>query len=155
MTKTTSVIVTVIVILLVLPLVFIGGSYLMYQTNVGQSSEVQEGGENNENIEPSEEEPQTGDKIVETETEEFLRWGNIVNVDNLTAELVYEEPGKPALTVNLVFTMATLCVVDGREATCPLFSTSPLFEQGARVYVEGEKEGDIVTVRKITEEASN
>ena len=88
------------------------------------------------------------------DAEEFATWGNVVNVDGLTMGLVYEEPGAPALTVDLVFTMATICVVDGQELTCPIFSDEPLFEQGARVYVEGirETEEDIVTVVRIREE---
>lgn len=150
MAKTTG----VIGILLVLVLVFIGGAYLMYRNNSGVEVEIPEEEVQNEDEERAEDDPQLGDD-GDAETDEFARWGNIVNIDDLTAELVYEEPGKPALTVDLVFTMATLCVVDGVEATCPLFSTSPLFEQGARVYVEGEKEGSIVTVRRITEEASS
>lgn len=84
----------------------------------------------------------------------FAKWGNIVNVENTTAGLVYEEPGKPALKADLVFTMATICVTDGKEATCPVFSDKPFFAQGARVYVEGVKEGNIVTVTKISEQAA-
>lgn len=144
MVKTTGVIGMIVVLMLV----FIGGAYLMYRTNTEESVQIDD-----ENMGPIEDDSQVRDG-GQVEIEEFARWGNVVNIDDLTAELVYEEPGKPALTVDLLFTMTTLCVIDGQEATCPLFSTSPLFEQGARVYVEGEKEGNLVVVHKITEENS-
>jgi len=150
MTKIT----TVIGIILVLALVFIGGAYALYRTNTEEGIEVLEEEEDEDVVLPEDDSEAGDNEGGGTEAEEFAQWGNVVNIDELTAELVYEEPGKPALTVDLVFTMETLCVIDAQEATCPLFLTSPLFEQGARVYVEGEREGEIVVVRKITEEAS-
>lgn len=117
-----------------------GGAYLAYGTGAREQAEspANEGGERQA--------AQTGDG-------RFAHWGNIVNVEETTSGLVYEEPGKPALKVDLVFTMATICGIDGKEATCPLFSGAPLFAQGARVYVEGERTGQIVTVTRITEQA--
>lgn len=95
--------------------------------------------------------------IVEWETKEtepiavFMQEGNIRNMASGMIEeddwvLIYEQPGAPALTVGLVFTTQSRCVV---EKGIPLFCNTANFEQGERVVVMGvpDAEGKIVVER--------
>lgn len=81
----------------------------------------------------------------------FMEEGNIRNKATGEIEeddwiLVYEKPGAPALTVGLIFTTESRCVV---EKGIPLFCNTANFEQGERVLVMGapDAEGKIVVER--------
>lgn len=81
----------------------------------------------------------------------FVQEGNIKNRASGYSEeddwvLVYEQPGKPALTVGIIFTTQSRCVV---EKGIPLFCNTANFEQGERVVVMGapDAEGKIVVER--------
>ncbi len=65
----------------------------------------------------------------------FEKEGNLVKQANDWV-LVYEEPGKPALTVILDFTTCSECKPDE-------------YEQGMRIEVKGDKSEDILKVAEI------
>lgn len=74
----------------------------------------------------------------------FMEEGNIKNMATGEIEeddwiLVYEKPGAPALTVGLIFTTESRCVV---EKGIPLFCNTANFEQGERVLVMGAPDGE-------------
>ncbi|MDD5071852.1 MAG: DUF3828 domain-containing protein [Patescibacteria group bacterium] len=70
----------------------------------------------------------------------FNETGNLVYRDNAW-KLVYEKPGKPALTVDLEFGSDCVCYPgDGRENPC----RPTLWEEGYRATVSGKRDGDTI-----------
>jgi hypothetical protein len=74
----------------------------------------------------------------------FSQTGNLVKQGGKFV-LVYDQPGNPAATVNLVFTSSSVCDFEKGG-----FCDERLFGQGERVRVDGNREGDTVTVVGIT-----
>lgn len=72
----------------------------------------------------------------------FQKTGNIVQTTEGDWGLVYEEPGKPALTATLVFDTRSLCTDEYENDSC----FPEYWEVGDRVEVAGVLEGDILTV---------
>lgn len=76
---------------------------------------------------------------------EFSRTGNLVERDDQWV-LVYEEPGKPAVTARLQFIDQSACFSDaGEEIACIPAS----WEEGVRVEVSGTETGDLVKVDRL------
>ena len=71
---------------------------------------------------------------------------NFEETGNLTGKnLVYEEPGKPAISVELIFNGTSWC----EDKPCLIGSNLSMvgrYPDGTRVRITGEKEGDKVTV---------
>ena len=78
-------------------------------------------------------------------TGNFSKPGNIVQSGGKW-ELVYEEPGKPALRSELSFTASSTCDLGTGAVTCEGMKWKP----GERVRVEGELSGNIITVHRAT-----
>lgn len=72
---------------------------------------------------------------------DFSEQGNIVGEDS-NWSLVYEEPGKPALKVNLAFGTQTSCADDDGPRPCQ----PPFWSNGDRVKVSGQITGNTVAV---------
>lgn len=72
----------------------------------------------------------------------FSKEGNILEVDQ-GWELIYEEPGAPALRVRLVFDDNSICTKEGEEdqACFPVY-----WQNGDRVTIKGMKTGEMVRV---------
>lgn len=82
-------------------------------------------------------------KIIEDE-QNFSKTGNIVE-RNGSWELVYEEPGKPALTVSLIFDEQSMCTDERADNSClPAY-----WEVGDRVEISGSKENSTLYVRNL------
>jgi hypothetical protein len=75
---------------------------------------------------------------------DFSEQGNIVGEDS-DWSLVYEEPGKPALKVNLVFGPETSCADDDGPRPC----LPPFWSNGDRVKVSGQITGNAVAVSNL------
>jgi predicted small lipoprotein YifL len=81
---------------------------------------------------------------------------NFTQTGNLTKEnpednsqawlLLFDLPGNPAATVTLKFVDGSVCDLKGTQVEC----AEAKFNLGDRAEVEGEKEGQIVTVSKLT-----
>jgi len=72
----------------------------------------------------------------------FQKQGNIVNKEDGLV-LIYEEPGKPALTTSLFFTPLSVCMIEnGQNVNCELIN----WQDGNRVEINGVKQGDILEV---------
>jgi hypothetical protein len=69
---------------------------------------------------------------------------------NETLVFTYEEPGAPALTVKLVFNEQSHCQFEEQGIQCMALS-NPLINivKDKRVFVEGTKDGDTVTVQTL------
>jgi len=80
----------------------------------------------------------------------FTKTGNLVSqgvqFGNENWALVYEEPGKPALTVSLIFRQDSFC--DLGLGTEPCLGAK--FKQGQRVKIEGDLQQGSVTVAKLS-----
>jgi len=67
-----------------------------------------------------------------------------------TPYLIYEEPGKPALSKELKLDEFSICAADnGSEACVALNAPLEMILGGKRAAVEGKTEGEIVLARKI------
>lgn len=75
--------------------------------------------------------------------------GNIVRgnpgMEPGTWYLVYDEPGRPGVSVALQFASSSTCVVAGTTTPC----TTYVFEQGQRVRVVGIREGASIDVLRV------
>lgn len=85
--------------------------------------------------------------VIPSENEiTFEKVGNLTIYDTETMErtwiLVYEEPGRPALTRDLHFTSKSVCTTKQENNPC---DTSVL-EGGQRVKISGFEENGIITV---------
>lgn len=78
----------------------------------------------------------------------FFEKGNLTDVDGTKYNLVYEKPGKPALSVEIDFSNKSLCKSNGSTYRECKYSD---FSVGDRVDVWGYKTGDKVGVLKMTE----
>lgn len=80
---------------------------------------------------------------------QFSHNGNMVNYNPGLKpgiwHLVYEEPGSPGLSTQLIFNKESVCKKGGIPHSC-----DQPFEQGARVHVEGIKKGSTVYVQTLT-----
>lgn len=80
----------------------------------------------------------------------FTQTGNLTKEnpeDNIQAWLLlFDMPGNPAATITLKFVEDSVCNLKGFELKC----TEAKFNLGDRAEVEGEKEGQVVTVSKLT-----
>lgn len=86
----------------------------------------------------------TSFKIIEPAKKEpnFSKGGNLV-VKNGTLELVYEEPGKPALSIKAVFASGSSCKdADGKGFDCGTFG----WKNGDRVEVSGIKTNESLEI---------
>lgn len=79
------------------------------------------------------------------EVADFIKEGNLAGSNEEDWSLVYEEPGKPALKVGLVFNEKSACNKDGVNQTCVDFGLV-----GDRITVEGINKDNKVTVLKLT-----
>jgi hypothetical protein len=80
---------------------------------------------------------------------DFEKTGNITK-DNPGMEtgiwnLIWEEPGAPALSVSLVFNENSICVKDDIEKPC----VPDKFTQGARTKIIGKNKEGVVSVNKM------
>ncbi|MDF1497112.1 MAG: hypothetical protein P1P90_03550 [Patescibacteria group bacterium] len=84
----------------------------------------------------------------------FSEMGNITNWDVSTGKyvddwaLTYEKPGSPAVRVDLILDDKSVCVVANEEYDCREVLTNEF--NGKRLYVQGVRDGDVVTVKRIT-----
>lgn len=81
-----------------------------------------------------------GDNSKKT-TGNFSEIGNLVNKNN-NLVLVYEKPGKPALTVNLLFNKQSSCFLENNQEVSCDYS----WKDGDRVKVAGIKENNVIQV---------
>lgn len=78
----------------------------------------------------------------------FVRTGNLVGSRESGWGIVYEEPGKPALTASLRFGEESRCTMpDGNSISCLAFNTDRPWEAGARATITGTESGGVVEVR--------
>jgi len=75
----------------------------------------------------------------------FQKDGNLVQDQNGQWNFLYEEPGSPALRVNLNFNWASQCDFEKGGRCDP-----NLFQVGDRVHVEGERQAETLTVVGMT-----
>lgn len=92
--------------------------------------------------------------VVDEAKTDFWRSGNVIaNNPGMPAGktfLIYEEPGKPALTSELAFDESSYCGSRDRMQLCALFNaTLDAAFKGERVSVEGVTQGDKILVRKL------
>lgn len=66
-----------------------------------------------------------------------------------TLFLSYEEPGKPGLSVRLIFTADSACEDTNRPRACAQIYSDPDVLRGTRAQVEGILAGDAVIVRRL------
>lgn len=71
---------------------------------------------------------------LDQEDEETLSW-----------KLLYEEPGRPIVTIYLDFNFRSKCDYGQSEGIC----NEKKFEDGMRIHIEGTKSGNNVTVIKL------
>jgi len=87
----------------------------------------------------------TSFKLEDTiNTDDFARVGNLTK-NNGEWNLVYEEPGKPALTAELEFDNNSLCLESFEKKTC----SSEYWEVGDRAEILGERQGEVVVVSSL------
>lgn len=67
--------------------------------------------------------------------------------DSESWTFLYEGPGAPAQTANLIFNHFSVCDLGGGEKSCQINLRQ--VESGTKVHLEGNKENDIVTVIKL------
>lgn len=81
----------------------------------------------------------------------FSEIGNIVNTEptkgNTNLKLIYEKPGAPALSVDLLFNEKSMCGSETEKIVCMAMSRS--FENGLRVKIFGIRTDDTVEVREM------
>ncbi len=81
----------------------------------------------------------------------FTKTGSILNWDSQTETytenwiLLYEEPGKPALSVKLVFNENSFCTISQEEKICDKAD----FNNGDRAEVRGHRKDKIVIVTSL------
>lgn len=82
-------------------------------------------------------------KVARSEVTDFFRTGNLVS-SPAGWRLVYEEPGKPALVADLIFSEESSCVGIG-----PTICDTSVFTPGVRVAMEGlmNAEGKVIVTR--------
>lgn len=90
-----------------------------------------------------------GEKCVPKEEGQgnFEQQGNLISQQGKRWILIYEEPGKPALTVKLSFTQSSVC--DLQQGKKPCSEYDKYGESGDRVKVVGEKKNGTVEVKKL------
>ncbi len=86
----------------------------------------------------------------EVEEENEPRSANFSKIGNIVAkgenwELVYEEPGKPALRARLQFNEDSKCT-DNENGKC----FPPYWQNGDRAQIKGSKKGDEITVKSLS-----
>ncbi|HUV46917.1 MAG TPA: hypothetical protein VMW29_02165 [Candidatus Bathyarchaeia archaeon] len=95
--------------------------------------------------------PSPSSSPAETLTVNFSQTGNALNWDSKTEsyteewKLLYEAPGNPSLSVNLVFGQNSVCDFGSGDEVCDKSKLS----NGDLVKVEGNKAGDIVSIMKL------
>jgi hypothetical protein len=75
------------------------------------------------------------------QTNNFNKTGNLTKNNDLWT-LVYEEPGKPALSAKLKFSSKTVCLDEGQKKSC----APEYWSVGDRVEITGQKNNDEVEV---------
>jgi len=82
-------------------------------------------------------------KVAQSELTDFFKIGNLVSSPD-GWRLLYEEPGKPALSVDLIFSDKSSCVGIG-----PTVCDTSVFTPGTRVAMEGlmDPEGKVAVTR--------
>lgn len=79
----------------------------------------------------------------------FNRTGNLLEEDN-GWKLLYEEPGKPALSAKLSFDRESVCTdASGSDILCPNGADAPWIH-GARARVVGELADGVLLVTKLS-----
>ncbi len=66
-----------------------------------------------------------------------------------TLYLVYEEPGSPAVSKELVFDSQSQCVLPAGSASCSQIDSLQLYFGGKRVYVSGNLQAEKVSVSEL------
>jgi hypothetical protein len=82
--------------------------------------------------------------VITIPGESFQKEGNLAKKDGALGFL-YEEPGKPAIFVKLVFVADAMCGNGSATSSCAIMGSA-----GDRVTVEGRKDKDTVFVSKLT-----
>ncbi|MFA5188040.1 MAG: hypothetical protein WC460_01615 [Patescibacteria group bacterium] len=89
----------------------------------------------------------------------FFATGNMVkNNPGLKPDtwyLVYEEPGAPALTMELKFDQNSKCNVENTQVLCASINSADFFQQGEQVTVKGTKSDSLVLVAEVTKQPIN
>jgi len=92
--------------------------------------------------------PQINQKPIVSE-DAFFKTGNVVHKGD-KLELVYEEPGKPALTAELIFNSLSVCTdMNDEKISCETYSLVNL-NDGDRIRLSGIKEGNKINVKTLT-----
>ena len=73
----------------------------------------------------------------------FIKSGNLV--DGPDWNLLYEEPGKPALKARLIFNEKSVCNIGSQASPC----RPEGFTQGERVEIKGRKSGSDIIVQNL------
>jgi len=97
------------------------------------------GGELSNTVEEGEVVP-TSKVALDARNADFIEEGNLMG-----DELVYEKPGRPAIRVKLVFNSTSWC----ENKPCLMGANPSMvgkYEDGTRVKISGEKEGEAVKV---------
>ncbi len=79
---------------------------------------------------------------------DFIETGNLVEGKDNKWALLYEEPGQPALKVDLSFNSESLCELEQEIKSC-LILPDDFFEVGERVEIEGTKQGEKVVAYRL------
>lgn len=79
---------------------------------------------------------------------DFIETGNLVAGDNNGWALLYEEPGKSALKIDLRFTDRSLCDL-GQETKSCIVIPNDYWQAGERVRIEGRKQDKQLIVHKL------
>jgi len=129
-----------ITIIAILAMIVIGGGYGVYQAFKPKSTSLP--------VIPSGQ-PTAAPKILKVN---FTETGNILNWDSQTESyledwiLLYEKPGNPAISVNLVFNEASFCDLSEGRKVCD----KSKLNNGDRAKIEGNKNNGEVTVINLT-----
>jgi len=92
-----------------------------------------------------------GNVIIENFSIPFDDVGNIVRAPTTGWNFLYEEPGQPALSIELEFTDQSQCKFKGGEILCLALSSDAAFKQGMRVGIIGTRTKNTVAVSSLTE----
>jgi len=108
------------IILIIFAVILVSGSVYLFVTQAPKKEETAQA------------------EINFSETGNIVNWDSASGTHTATWQLVYEKPGAPALKVNLIFEDKSLCAELDDE------------DNGRRAHVEGIRQGEDVTVKKLT-----
>lgn len=99
---------------------------------------------------PAEPEAPEALEVNYTRTGVALNWDSATESYTDNWKLLYDEMGSPAANRELIFSGASVCVIDGANVGCNQAITENKLTNGATVKVEGNEAGGKVTVVKLT-----